>query len=164
MKQGANYHRPGENLQRKHHFFHIVDVASKQTRCTVDHFAEQIVDDQTGKQDIGEFGAAAARTLAPAHLENDAENKGIYRQHEYGIEQRPDQPEYGPAITPDDFALAHLQYQMPVVEQASKNTQGAADGKTIAGRENCHCRPRKTQATCAEIWSAFTFRRLFSST
>jgi hypothetical protein len=103
----------GKISRGKTTFFHVVDVADNQPRSAVDTLGKQRIDDQPGKQDYGEF-SPITDLLAPTRLKDDAEDKGVDRQHQQGVEKRPQQSQRRAAVTTQHVAFTHLPDQIAV--------------------------------------------------
>jgi hypothetical protein len=100
MEAGGPQGDDRQYLQRKDDFFDVVGIPNNEPWGAVDAFRKQSEDDHSSKQHQSELGLGFT-AAAPASLEHGAEHEGVNGQHEYGVEERPEDAEEGTPLATD---------------------------------------------------------------
>ena len=98
MEQSTTQRHPGQHFQGENHALDQVGLVHHQARGPVEHIGKQIEHQQPGKHLQCKL-LGAVRAARPAGLEHLAKDKGVRRQNQQGIEQRPAHAQYRALVT-----------------------------------------------------------------
>ena len=118
MENGRPHVYPGQYLEGEHHTFHEIRVARNQLRAAHETLRKQPVHDHAAEDHDSQAAIAisAEPVVTPAGLKDHGEDKRINDQEEYGIEERPRQPDKRALVTRDNIATRHTGYEGAVAD------------------------------------------------
>src|SRR5690606_28488522 len=118
-------------------FLDVVHIGQYKRGCAIDALCKDIENNESRKQDKGEFGF---RSIAgpPARLEDNAEHNGVDRKHEYRVEKRPQNAHERAPVATDDFTLDQCIDQAAIAPEA-RNHFFRRYGKLLHQSNNSVC-------------------------